>query len=58
MELKIVGKIVKLEKKMNTALTRRRILARRRGRKLIPDEYFIEVISTTIPERKEGQMFF
>ncbi|MFT4105916.1 MAG: hypothetical protein QM657_09145 [Lacrimispora sp.] len=58
MELNIVQKIAKLEKKVNTALIRRRILARRRGRKLIPDDYFIEVISTTIPERKEGQMFF
>ncbi len=58
MELKIVQKIAKLEKKMNTALIRRRLLARRRGKKLIPDDYFIEVISTTIPERKEKQMFF
>ncbi|WP_077610919.1 hypothetical protein [Clostridium sp. Marseille-P2415] len=44
-------KILKLEEKMADASALKSIISKRRKRKIIPEEYFIEVI-TVIPERK------
>lgn len=48
---RILHKIRMLEKKISEETAYRSITSKRRNRKIIPEEYFIEVI-TTIPERK------
>ncbi len=44
-------KILKLEKNLADASVRKNIMSKHRKRRLIPDEYFINVV-TVIPERK------
>lgn len=44
-------KILKLEEKMANASAQKSIMSKRRKRMIIPEEYFIEVI-TVMPERK------
>ena len=47
----IFHKNIKSEKKKLNSFIQREILKKRRKRRIIPEEYFIDVI-TTIPERK------
>lgn len=51
MKINLFRKILKLEKNLADAYLRKSIMSKYRCRKIIPDEYFINVI-TTIPERK------
>jgi len=44
-------KVLKREKNLTDVYLRKSIILKHRKRKIIPDEYFINVI-TTIPERK------
>lgn len=51
MRVDLFRKIFRLEGKMADISMQKSIMSRRRTRRIIPEEYFIEVI-TTIPERK------
>lgn len=51
MKTNLFQKIIRLEKNLADVYLRMSIMSRYRSRKIIPDEYFIDVI-TTIPERK------
>ncbi|WP_024295526.1 hypothetical protein [Lacrimispora indolis] len=51
MKINLFQKILRLEKNIADAYLRKSIMSKYRSRKIIPDEYFIDVI-TTIPERK------
>ncbi len=51
MKNKLFRKILKLEKNLAATSAQKNIVSKNRKRKIIPDEYFIDVI-TTIPERK------
>ncbi|WP_312426001.1 hypothetical protein [Lacrimispora sp.] len=51
MKNKLFRKILKLEKNLAAASAQKNIVSKNRKRKIIPDEYFIDVIST-IPERR------
>lgn len=44
-------KLIKRDEKLFVSSVEKRILSTRRKRMIIPEEYFIEVI-TTVPERK------
>ncbi len=44
-------KILKLEKNLADASVQKNIKSKHRKRKIIPDEYYIDVI-TTVPERR------
>ncbi len=48
---RLLYRIRMLEKKISEESAYKSITSKRRSRKIIPEEYFIEVI-TTIPERK------
>lgn len=48
---RLLHRIQMLEKKISEETAYKSITSKRRSRKIIPEEYFIEVI-TTIPERK------
>ena len=48
---KLYQRILKLDYNLADVFVQRNILSKRRKRKIIPDEYFIDVIAT-IPERK------
>lgn len=45
-------KILRLEKNLVDVSVQKNIMSKSRKRKIIPDEYYIDVI-TTIPERKK-----
>ncbi|WP_312444040.1 hypothetical protein [Lacrimispora sp.] len=49
-------KILGLEKNLADASVQKNIMSKHRKRKIIPDEYFIDVI-TIIPERKAVAKF-
>lgn len=51
MKMNLFQKILRLEKNLADAYLRKSIMSKYRSRKIIPDEYFIDVI-TSIPERK------
>lgn len=51
MKINLFQKILRLERNIADAYLRKSIMSKYRSRKIIPDEYFIDVI-TTIPERK------
>jgi len=51
MKINLFQNILRLEKNIADAYLRKSIMSRYRSRKIIPDQYFIDVI-TTIPERK------
>ncbi|WP_124067429.1 hypothetical protein [Clostridium sp. E02] len=51
MKERLLYRIRMLEKKISEESAYKSITSKRRSRKIIPEEYFIEVI-TTIPERK------
>lgn len=51
MKENLFRKILKLEKKLELISTQKNIMSKRRKRKIIPEEYFIEVIPT-IPAKK------
>ena len=44
-------RIIRLERNLSVASAQKNIISKRRRRKLIPDEYFVDVI-TSIPDRK------
>jgi hypothetical protein len=44
-------RIIRLERSFSVASAQKNIISKRRRRKLIPDEYFVNVI-TSIPDRK------
>jgi len=48
---KLYRKILILDYNLADILVQKNIMSKRRKRKIIPDEYFIDVI-TTMPERK------
>ena len=47
---KLFRKVLRLETNLSAASVQKSIVPKHRRRKIIPDEYFIDVI-TTIPER-------
>lgn len=51
MRRSLFQKFIKRDKKLFISSLKKRILSTRRKRIIIPEEYFIEVI-TTVPERK------
>lgn len=51
MRVRLFRKILRLEKNLIDASMQRNIMPKSRKRKIIPDEYYVDVI-TTIPERK------
>lgn len=51
MREKLFRKILRLEKNLVDASVQKNIMSKSRKRKLIPDEYYVDVI-TTIRERK------
>lgn len=51
MRNKLFRKIIRLEKNLAAASVQKSIVSKHRKRKIIPDEYFINVI-TTMSERK------
>lgn len=51
MRVRLFRKILRLEKNLIDTSMQRNIMPKSRKRKIIPDEYYVDVI-TTIPERK------
>lgn len=51
MKESLFQKILRLEKNLTNASVQKSMTSKRRKRKIIPDEYFINVIAT-IPEKK------
>ena len=47
----LLRKILRLEKNLVDASVQKKIMPKSRKRKIIPDEYYVDII-TTIPERK------
>ncbi|KEZ89764.1 hypothetical protein [Lacrimispora celerecrescens] len=47
----LLRKILRLEKNLEDASVQKKIMPKSRKRKIIPDEYYVDII-TTIPERK------
>ena len=47
----LLRKVLRLEKNLLDASVQKKIMPKSRKRKIIPDEYYVDII-TTIPERK------